>query len=62
MDTLKPNAIRLLDVFAIGPVMMVAAARLPKRDRALGLVLGAFGLTTILYNARNYLLRIESDG
>ena len=51
---MKPQAVRLADVVFIGPVMIYAAARLPKTDRALAGVLAALGALTILYNARNY--------
>jgi len=50
----KSQAIRLLDVWAIGPIMILGALRLPKKDRPLAWVLGALGASTIVYNARNY--------
>lgn len=59
---MKTQAIRLLDVFAIGPVMIVSAWTIWKaiRDRdLLAGVLAVFGVSTVLYNARNY-LRISS--
>jgi len=50
----KSQAVRLLDVWVIGPVMIAAAFKLAKQDRALAVVLGAFGASTIAYNARNF--------
>ena len=53
--TVKTQAVRLADVFFIGPVMIYAAGKLPEREKTLGLVLGLLGVATVLYNARNYL-------
>lgn len=55
MDELvKSQTVRLWDVWVIGPVMVCAALRLPKQDRTLAWLLGAFGVGTVVYNARNY--------
>ena len=50
----KTQAIRLADVFLIGPVMMYAGLgkRMPEMLR---LALFAFGALTIIYNGANYL-------
>lgn len=55
----KTQAIRLADVFIIGPVMIYAALgqRPPKALRAALLV---FGVLTIWYNTRNYLRNQET--
>lgn len=52
---MKPQIIRLIDVFAIGPVMILSAHELQRKRPALALALGAFGAATVLYNLRNYL-------
>ena len=54
---MKAQQIRLLDVFVIGPVMVVAAQELAARHAALRAALSVFGVATILYNGRNYLIR-----
>jgi hypothetical protein len=51
----KSQNIRLLDVVFIGPVMIFAAMRLPKKDTGLAWILAGLGVSTIAYNARNYL-------
>lgn len=50
----KPQWIRLLDVFLIGPLMMAGGLALRKQKPAVGWPLAIFGLTTIGYNAINY--------
>jgi hypothetical protein len=54
----KGQAIRLLDVALIGPVMIVSAwtiwTAVKDRDILAGL-LAVFGVGTVLYNARNYI-------
>lgn len=54
----KPQAIRLLDVFLIGPVMVAGAWTIYQavRDRDwLAGLLGFFGVATVIYNARNFI-------
>ena len=59
MDELaKSQAVRVLDVILIGPVMAWAATRLPKEDAPMAWLLGGLGIATVVYNARNY-LRIQ---
>lgn len=53
---MKTQTIRLLDVVLFGPIMIVAAAKLPKQNRLLAWSLGIVGAGTIAYNGRNYLL------
>lgn len=57
----KSQAVRLADVFVIGPVMAVGGAKL---GGSLGKTLVALGIATILYNAKNYneRARIDSGG
>ena len=51
----KTQAIRLADVFFIGPVMIYAGDKLERRgDRILGAVLALLGAATVIYNAKNY--------
>lgn len=55
----KTQAIRLADVFIIGPVMIYAGLgkRPPKIVQTALIILGVL---TILYNARNYLANQEA--
>jgi len=48
---IKSQSVRILDVVLIGPAMIVGGLRL---EGALGLFLIVSGLSTMLYNARNY--------
>lgn len=52
---LKSQDIRLMDVFLIGPVMILAAHRLARRHRALQIGLYLFGTTTVWYNLWNFI-------
>ena len=54
---LKSQNIRLLDVFAIGPLMIYGGLKLRKTGEhsLAGSALALFGLGTILYNGRNYI-------
>lgn len=49
----KSQAVRLLDVFALGPFMVWAGLNHPSELARLGLVIG--GVATIAYNGANYL-------
>ena len=53
IDYSKAQDVRLMDVFLLGPFMVLAgtAKRLPPWAR---LLMVAAGMGTILYNARNY--------
>lgn len=53
-DPIKPQPIRILDVFIIGPVMLAGGRALYARRPLLGGALMAFGVGTIAYNARNW--------
>ena len=50
----KSQAIRLLDVWAIGPLIILGASRLPRKDASLAWLLTAIGVGTVLYNGYNY--------
>ena len=54
---MKAQQIRLLDVFVIGPVMVYTTTQLAERHVALRAALQVFGIATILYNGRNYLIK-----
>jgi hypothetical protein len=58
---LKSQNVRLLDVFAIGPLMIYGGMKLRQTgDHSLaGSLLALFGVTTILYNGRNYVRYLE---
>ena len=49
----KTQTIRLLDVFVFGPVMILAATKLPGEN--LALALAVIGVGTIVFNGVNYL-------
>jgi hypothetical protein len=51
----KSQPVRLLDVFVIGPLMIWGGYALDDRGEHYGAAaLVLFGLSTIVYNARNY--------
>ena len=51
----KSQAVRLADVFFIGPVMIVGGRRLARRgDQLIGDTLALLGIATIFYNGYNY--------
>jgi len=55
-ETMKPQSVRLIDVFLLGPFMIWAGYELRKRKSpSAGYVLAMSGLGTVLYNAQNYL-------
>jgi hypothetical protein len=59
----KTQAIRVLDVVAIGPAMIWGGALLAPRRPALGWFLVASGLGTMIYNYQNHRLqRARSQG
>lgn len=57
---MKPQFVRLADVFFIGPFMIYAAgkSKLSKTDRA---TLVGLGIATILYNGYNYIKQKENE-
>lgn len=57
----KTQAIRLADVFFIGPVMVYGGNRLRRlKHPTLGATLVVLGILTVLYNGKNYLLNKEA--
>lgn len=61
----KTQAIRLADVFFIGPVMIYGGEKLRRRgDSILGLTLSLLGAATVVYNGNNWLKqrRIDQGG
>ena len=52
---MKSQTVRLLDVFAIGPLMIWGGLKATRSNEALGILLAATGVLTILYNGKNYL-------
>lgn len=62
---MKPQAVRLADVFVIGPAMYIGGRQLarrgPVRFRPLGNFLALAGIATVLYNGRNYLRTREIE-
>ena len=53
LEVSKSQAMRLFDVFVLGPFMISYASK-KRQPPFMRLLLGVFGVTTILYNARNY--------
>ncbi len=51
---IKPQMVRIADVVLIGPIMVTAALLLPAKHQTIRWALGALGVSTIVYNARNY--------
>jgi hypothetical protein len=54
---LKSQTVRLLDVFAIGPLMAYGGWKLKDlpKHKIPGLILAFLGVSTIIYNGVNYL-------
>lgn len=50
----KTQGIRVLDVVLIGPLMLWGGLQLRKRHPVAGTALAVFGVSTVVYNARNY--------
>jgi len=62
-DTVKPQWVRLADVFFIGPLMTTGGVMLARREHPiLGTLLGVLGVTTVLYNGYNYLRVRQTTG
>ncbi len=51
---LKSQDVRLLDVFLIGPLMIYAGTKLPKKHKVASGLMQMFGLATIIYNWKNW--------
>ena len=51
----KAQGVRLADVFFVGPVMALAGLELQDRRPFLAVVLFGLAVSTVVYNARNYL-------
>lgn len=53
----KTQWVRLVDVFALGPFMVWAGVELARTNRRhAGAWMAVFGVATIVYNGRNYLV------
>lgn len=51
----KTQLVRIADVLLIGPLMIIGGHELTKQDRPVaGNLLSFFGLSTMLYNAKNW--------
>jgi len=58
---MKPQTVRLADVFLIGPLMIWGGLKLSDEYPLLGGTLATAGVGTILYNGKN-LLRVQREG
>ena len=52
---IKSQAVRLLDVFFIGPMMVWGGVALRSHSEIAGWTLVGLGAATVIYNGRNYL-------
>lgn len=50
----KTQAVRVVDVLFVGPLMALGGLALKKSQPALGATLMLLGLATTVYNAQNY--------
>lgn len=53
VKSVKPQTVRLIDVFLIGPIMIRAGYLL--RTQPIGSIMTLTGVLTVLYNGSNYL-------
>lgn len=51
----KPQYVRLIDIFVLGPALLYTATILPKNRPLLRAFMVVAGAGTVYYNARNYL-------
>lgn len=51
----KSQWVRAADVFVIGPVMVWGGTKLLRKHPVAGGALAAFGVLTVIFNARNWL-------
>ena len=56
---MKPQSLRIADVFVIGPLMVWGGLKLRDDNPVLGSALALMGAGTVLYNGRNW-LRVRS--
>lgn len=54
---MKPQSVRLYDVFIIGPLMFWGGMQLRKKYPVRGKTLAWLGVSTSLYNGRNWWLK-----
>lgn len=52
---MKPQSVRLADVFIIGPLMVWGGMQLREQYPGAGSLLALLGVATVLYNGDNYL-------
>jgi len=51
----KPQTVRLIDVFVLGPACLAVACGVPMKSKLARAFWAIAGIGTIYYNARNYL-------
>lgn len=54
---MKPQAVRLADVFIIGPLMLWGGLKLREDYPTAGPLLAFLGAATVFYNGRNWVVR-----
>ena len=52
---MKPQSVRALDVFVLGPFLVGVAVGFPRLPAPVRLGLAAVGVGTVVYNARNFM-------
>jgi hypothetical protein len=53
-EVVKTQGVRVLDVLVIGPLMLWGGLRLMEEHPVSGTALAIFGVSTVIYNARNF--------
>ncbi len=59
---MKPQAVRLADVWMIGPLMLWGGVELSGRYPYRGYALAGLGIATVVYNLRNYYIKKRAGG
>ena len=58
---MKPQSVRLADVFVIGPLMWWGGMQLRDEYPTQGSLLALLGVGTVIYNGRNWWLKQQSE-
>lgn len=58
----KGQIVRALDVFVLGPFMIYSGAKKSNLNKGIKAGLVALGVSTIIYNGRNFILNLKKGG